>query len=157
MNDFHDHNNEITGTGKQILVTTTQVKVDMKNIKDTTLIKLESLTSTNDLSGQERSENLIQSIDYILQNKIKEYTQDPKLFECFLKLFKENQKQILNKMEDQTRTIENIKENGTYELQEFHQQNRELEAEIEILMTENEKLKRYEQCYHPMEEKMKIE
>jgi hypothetical protein len=74
MNDFHDHNNEITGTGKQILVTTTQVKVDMKNIKDTTLIKLESLTSTNDLSGQERSENLIQSIDYILQNKIKEYT-----------------------------------------------------------------------------------
>ena len=157
MNDFHDHNNEITGTGKQILVTTTQVKVDMKNIKDTTLIKLESLTSTNDLSGQERSENLIQSIDYILQNKIKEYTQDPKLFECFLKLFKENQKQILNRMEDQTRIIENIKENGTYELQEFHQQNRELEAEIEILMTENEKLKRYEQCYHPMEEKMKIE
>lgn len=100
MNDFQDHNNEITGKGQQILITNIQTKIDMKNIKDPTLIKLESLTTTNDLTGQERSENLIQSTDYILQNKIKEYTQDPKLFECFLNLFKENQKKIMNKIEE---------------------------------------------------------
>ena len=47
--------------------------------------------------------------------------------------------------------MENIKENGTLELQAYHQQNRDLEAEVEILVADNEKLKRYETNYHTQE------
>lgn len=53
--------------------------------------------------------------------------------------------------------MENIKENGTLELQAYHQQNRDLEAEVEILVADNEKLKRYETNYHTQEEKLKVE
>ena len=50
-----------------------------------------------------------------------------------------------------------MKENGTPELQAYHQANQDLEAEVEILVADNEKLKRYETNYHTQEEKLKVE
>ena len=128
----------------------------MAGISDLTLIKLGNLTNQDNISGLERSENLIQIIDYIQQNNTAEYTK-PKHLDCLLKLVKENQKKISTKADEQHRAMENIKENGTLELQAYHQQNRDLEAEIEILIADNEKLKRYETNYHTQEEKLKVE
>lgn len=128
----------------------------MTGISDLTLIKLANVTDQDNISGLERSENVIQIIDYIQQNNVADYRK-PKHFDCLLNLLKENQKKISTKVEEQQRALVEIKEHGTPELQAYHQQNRDLEAEVEILVADNEKLKRYETNYHTQEEKLKVE
>lgn len=66
FNEFSEQQNDISGQGEARLTEAHRYeKVDMTGISDLTLIKLGNLTDQDNIGGLERSENLIQIIDYI--------------------------------------------------------------------------------------------
>lgn len=95
-----------------------------------------------------RCENLKQVLEYINHNKIQQYKNEKGSFECLFQLLVQSSEILGNQFEELLKRIEVTEEKNAAEVQVYQEQNMELEAELDLMEAEFEKMRMYEQSYH---------
>lgn len=91
-----------------------------------------------------RCDNLRHALEYISRNKLEEYGSDPNSLSYLFELLIENSNLMSNQFESLQSKVESMEEMGTEEVQNYHEKNQELEAQLDLLEAELEKMRMYE-------------
>lgn len=102
----------------------------------------------------QRCDNFRQALEYIIANKSQDYLNSPELFKRLISLVLSHNDMMANNIERLQSRLEDQQNHGTLEVQEYQQQNEELEGEIEHLEAELQKMRLYEKSYHTQEKRL---
>lgn len=116
---------------------------------DPVLNQLEQIIQNKALQPKLRIENFGQSLEYLVENnKFTVYTQNTHMFQKLMAqiiVHNNHVGMIVNRLETR---IEDVEKRGCNDIQEVMDQNEQLEAELENLEAQIDKLRVYEQSYH---------
>lgn len=112
------------------------------------------LFNSKELQGIVRCDNLIEVLEYIASNKLDEYRNDETALQEVFKLLIENSKLMSREFENLQAKVETLDDMGNEEVQQYQEQNSELEGQLCLMEAELEKMKMYEQSYHTQEKRL---